>query len=92
MWAQTPPEDPSAAMITMVRVIGGMGIGGVMAGAFFYLLFRQGDSYKEELRIVRRERKEDLARMQAQIDLLYRSLNIPPLPLENNKRGTSEEG
>lgn len=69
------PED-TGGVLTIVRVIAGMGVGGVMAVAFFYLLHKQADNYKEQLKIVRKERLVDIQRMQDQIDLLYLKLGI----------------
>jgi hypothetical protein len=84
LWAQSVPGDEAGGVIALVRVIAGLGVGGVMAAAFFYLLFKQGDNYKEELRIVRAERRADLARMQRQIDRLYLLIDQTPPPGEDD--------
>ncbi len=79
-WA-VADADVTGAMV-IFRVIAGLGVGGVMAAAFFWLLLhvleRQGANYREELRIVRKERAEDIARLERRLDQLYARLGMPP--------------
>lgn len=69
-------EDADAGNI--VRVITGMGVGGVMAAAFFWLIIKQSEKHIKEKEVMREERREDIARLERRIDQLYTRLGIPP--------------
>ncbi len=77
IWADDVPDDPASPM-AMFRVFAGLGVGGVLAGVLLYLLHKQAAAYQEQLKIVRKERREDIARLERRIDLILRELDIPP--------------
>lgn len=77
IWA-TEDADPAGGTFTMFKVVAGLGVGALAAAAFFWLVLKQSEKHVEEKRVMREERREDIARLERRVDQLFRYLRIPP--------------